>query len=53
MECISCKQKITNNVGAAQFKCPKCGKYDIVRCANCRKTVAKYICPECGFVGPN
>jgi len=53
MKCISCKEKITNNSGATTFKCPNCGKYDIVRCGNCRKTVTKYVCPECGFTGPN
>jgi len=33
--------------------CPKCGKYQIIRCKHCREIVAKYKCPECGFVGPN
>jgi Zn-ribbon RNA-binding protein len=53
LKCISCKTKITNQHGAARFMCPKCGEYEIIRCTNCRKTVAKYTCPKCGFTGPN
>lgn len=53
MECISCKTKIANMPGSARFLCPQCGKYEIIRCETCRKIVAKYTCPECGFVGPN
>jgi len=52
-KCISCKTKITNEKGSAKFLCPKCGKYEIIRCVNCRQTVAKYTCPECSFTGPN
>ena len=51
--CSSCKKRITNEKGSAVFKCPKCGKTEIVRCKNCREIVAKYKCPECGFTGPN
>ncbi|MEM2139107.1 MAG: zinc finger domain-containing protein [Candidatus Woesearchaeota archaeon] len=53
MDCISCKTKITNMNGSVRFLCPQCGKHEIIRCENCRKIVAKYTCPECGFVGPN
>ena len=53
MECSSCRIKITNQDGAVNFKCPKCGKFEMVRCETCRKTVAKYTCPECGFTGQN
>jgi predicted RNA-binding Zn-ribbon protein involved in translation (DUF1610 family) len=52
-QCTSCKTNIVNAVGAAVFKCPKCGKGDIVRCKHCREIAAKYKCPECGFEGPN
>ncbi|MDP2750574.1 MAG: zinc finger domain-containing protein [Nanoarchaeota archaeon] len=51
--CISCKIKITNDTGATSFTCPNCGKHEIVRCKGCRKTAAKYRCPECNFEGPN
>lgn len=53
MECISCKTKITNLKGSAKFLCPQCRKYEIIRCEDCRKIVAKYTCPLCGFTGPN
>jgi len=49
--CISCKKKISR--GAARFKCPKCGEYEIIRCKNCREIAAKYTCPSCNFEGPN
>ncbi|MBW3015110.1 DUF1610 domain-containing protein [Candidatus Woesearchaeota archaeon] len=51
--CTSCKKKITNESGSVTFKCPKCGKSNIVRCKHCRQIVAPYTCPECGFRGPN
>jgi len=51
--CISCKRKIVNATGTAIFSCPKCGKYEIIRCSHCRSIVARYKCPECGFAGPN
>jgi len=53
MKCISCSKRITNVVGSVKFKCPKCSKFEIIRCAHCRKIVAKYKCPECSFEGPN
>lgn len=51
--CISCKTSIINLGGIAKFPCPNCGKYEIIRCSHCRMTVAKYVCPECQFEGPN
>lgn len=51
--CSCCGKKITNLDGTAKFKCPECGKSEIIRCGHCRKIVAKYICPECKFEGPN
>ena len=50
--CTSCKVKITNIRGAVSFKCPACGKVEIVRCPGCRKKAIKYTC-SCGFTGPN
>ncbi|MBU0461701.1 MAG: RNA-binding protein [Nanoarchaeota archaeon] len=51
--CNSCKKSIANDSGTVHFKCPKCGKSDIIRCSYCRKIVAKYKCHECNFEGPN
>ena len=53
LKCTSCNVRITAIPGSAVFKCPNCGKQDIVRCAHCRKIVAKYKCKSCGFEGPN
>ncbi|MFA5797812.1 MAG: zinc finger domain-containing protein [Candidatus Woesearchaeota archaeon] len=52
-KCITCKTSLTNNKGSTTFACPGCNKHAIVRCAKCRETVAKYVCPACGFEGPN
>ncbi|GIU69969.1 MAG: RNA-binding protein [Candidatus Woesearchaeota archaeon] len=52
-KCISCKISLVNNKGATTFLCPNCGKYEIKRCGKCREIAAKYVCPECGFEGPN
>ncbi len=51
-KCSSCKKVIANIQGSVNFKCPKCGKTDVVRCKHCREIVAKYKCHECGFEGP-
>jgi len=51
--CISCKKRIANRQGSTVFPCPKCGKYEIVRCRNCRERAIKYRCPKCKFEGPN
>jgi len=53
LNCISCKRKITNLKGSAKFMCPKCGKYELIRCLHCREIAARYTCPECKFSGPN
>ena len=50
--CNSCKKKVMNNIGCVIFKCPSCGKEDIVRCKECRVLAIKYVC-SCGFTGPN
>ncbi|USN45456.1 MAG: RNA-binding protein [Candidatus Woesearchaeota archaeon] len=46
-------ENITNDLGAVSFKCPSCGKVDIVRSSSERKNAVRYICPACGFTGPN
>jgi len=52
-KCMSCHTSVVNEKGAVKFNCPGCGKYQIIRCLNCRKIVTKYKCPLCGFEGPN
>tara|TARA_Y100000310_G_C20339836_1_gene649258 strand:- start:466 stop:687 length:222 start_codon:yes stop_codon:yes gene_type:complete len=51
--CSSCKKNVANSSGTAGFKCPSCGKTEIVRCIHCREIAAKYICHNCNFEGPN
>ena len=51
--CGSCNTSVVNDNEATRFMCPNCGKFEIIRCGLCRKTVTKYKCPECGFEGPN
>ncbi|MFH0869392.1 MAG: zinc finger domain-containing protein [archaeon] len=48
--CISCKDEVTNDSGAAIFICPQCGT-QVIRCSHCRKTAVNYKC-KCGFEGP-
>ncbi|MBT3464695.1 DUF1610 domain-containing protein [archaeon] len=52
-KCSSYNVKIANDKGAVIFKCPSCGKHEIVRSLQARQNAAQYKCPECGFVGPN
>ena len=44
---------LSNDVGSASFPCPSCGKATIYRTRKAREIVVKYVCPECGFEGPN
>ena len=53
LRCTSCNTAIKGIKGATIFKCPNCGKQDIVRCEHCRRIVAKYKCLNCGNSGPN
>ncbi len=50
LKCTSCKREVTDNY--VRFKCPKCGKAEIIRCLECRDSAVTYVCPECGFEGP-
>jgi len=52
-KCISCKKDLSNEKESILFKCPECKKYEIRRCGECRKKGAIYVCPSCGFEGPN
>jgi len=49
--CSSCHRRSQD--GVTKFKCPGCGKVEIVRCEHCKKTAIKYECHGCGFAGPN
>ena len=51
LKCSSCKKRAST--GTTTFKCPSCGKSDIIRCKHCREIAAKYTCPDCKFTGPN
>lgn len=51
-KCISTNARITNDSGSVIFKCPSCG-YEIIRSKKARQIVSKYVCPKCGFEGPN
>ncbi|MEK6856876.1 MAG: zinc finger domain-containing protein [Nanoarchaeota archaeon] len=51
LKCSSCHRKV--QVGVTKFKCPSCGKIDIVRCEHCKRTAIKYKCNSCEFTGPN
>jgi len=53
LKCNSCKKELLNDKGATIFKCPNCGKGEILRCYHCREIAAKYKCPLCSFEGPN
>ena len=53
LACTSCNVRITNLTGSVKFNCPKCNKFQIVRCTHCRKVISPYVCPSCNFKGPN
>ncbi|MEW6294735.1 MAG: zinc finger domain-containing protein [Candidatus Diapherotrites archaeon] len=48
--CSSCGREVTKDF--TEFKCPKCGKSRIIRCAHCKVTSTPYKCIECNFEGP-
>jgi hypothetical protein len=50
LRCSSCQKEVTDNY--VRFKCPNCGKQEIIRCMRCREIVAAYKCKDCGFEGP-
>lgn len=51
-KCLTCNKELINDKGAISFKCPKCD-FIIMRCSECRRKGSKYVCPKCGFEGPN
>ena len=46
-------EEITNEKGSTKFKCPNCGKTQIIRSLKERKLATRYICSNCSFSGPN
>jgi len=52
-KCITFKTSLANEQGSVCFKCPKCSDYEITRSVKAREISAKYVCPKCGFEGPN
>ena len=51
LKCTSCSKSTQG--GTTRFKCPDCGKVEIIRCVHCKKIAIKYECGSCGFSGPN
>ena len=51
LKCSSCNKIVQG--GVTRFKCPNCGKVEIVRCEHCKKVGIKYQCGSCDFSGPN
>ena len=47
--CTTCNKVVTSN--HIEFKCPSCGKTNIVRCASCKEDSKEYKCKECVLVG--
>ncbi|MEM4260680.1 MAG: zinc finger domain-containing protein [Candidatus Woesearchaeota archaeon] len=52
-KCVTFKTSLSNERGSVTFKCPKCLKFEISRSPKAREISAKYVCPNCGFEGPN
>jgi Zn-ribbon RNA-binding protein len=53
IKCSATNQELINDKGSVIFKCPNCLQADIVRSNKCRVLAARYVCPSCGFEGPN
>ena len=48
--CTTCNKIVTGE--QIEFKCPGCGKTNIIRCEQCKRSAKTYNCKECGFEGP-
>ncbi|MFA5357416.1 MAG: zinc finger domain-containing protein [archaeon] len=49
-KCGTCSKTVTSEY--IEFKCPSCGKSNVIRCGHCKETAKTYTCGECGFTGP-
>lgn len=47
--CVSCG-RLTNSY--AEFKCPNCNEFTIIRCYSCREKHNTYRCAKCKVEGP-
>ncbi len=47
--CSSCGRLASEYVN---FKCPSCGKEEIIRCQSCREKYVRYKCSVCSYEGP-
>ncbi len=52
LSCVSCGRYVESEAKWVAFKCPQCGKADILRCGKCKTVENQYECAECGFIGP-
>ncbi len=53
LHCTSCNVKVSGSDVSVRFKCPNCGKVEIIRCKKCRVDSIPYVCSGCEFEGPN
>ena len=51
-KCSTCGIDVTAKKNFTHFVCPGCLKAEIIRCSTCKTGSNKYVCNECGFVGP-
>jgi len=51
--CSATNKELVNDKGSVIFKCPNCLDAEIVRSFQSRVLATKYVCPKCGFEGPN
>ncbi|MCK4635175.1 MAG: DUF1610 domain-containing protein [Candidatus Aenigmarchaeota archaeon] len=52
MKCITCGTNLISEEKFTRFKCPACGKSEIIRCKSCRVRKIPYKCEKCEFRGP-
>ncbi len=53
LKCSATSKELVNDKGSVVFKCPNCLDSDIIRSFKSRVLATKYVCPKCGFEGPN
>ncbi|MFH1834819.1 MAG: zinc finger domain-containing protein [Methanobacteriota archaeon] len=49
-KCSSCGTEVMKDY--VKFKCPGCGKSNILRCKSCRVLGTTYSCGNCNLQGP-
>tara|TARA_Y100000310_G_C20436031_1_gene693770 strand:+ start:415 stop:597 length:183 start_codon:yes stop_codon:yes gene_type:complete len=53
LKCSATNKELVNDKGSVVFKCPNCLDAEIIRSFKSRVLATKYVCPKCGFEGPN